>query len=178
MTWRRLAGAVALLACCGTIAACGSTRRRRPTTATGSDATAGRRPRRQGESKTGEQSEVLRAGRLRQAARAAFGDAEGPADKPWEQMIEPEMVDTSEFKSDKADGWNVCFSNAANDNPWRQNGLHHDEGRGRQHAQEIGKFTVVDAEAKDDKQISDIESHDVGRQVRRASSSRRTPRRR
>ena len=38
-------------------------------------------------------------------------------------MIEPEMISTEEFKSDKSSGWNVCFSNAASDNPWRQNGL-------------------------------------------------------
>jgi ABC-type sugar transport system substrate-binding protein len=38
-------------------------------------------------------------------------------------MIEPQMRDTAEFKSDKSSGWNICFSNAGNNNPWRQNGL-------------------------------------------------------
>ena len=132
MIWRRLAGGVAMLACCGTIAACGSSdepdehRQQRD---------AGRHRDAGGESKTGEQSEFfVQADYDKQLAQRS-ATPEGPADKPWEQMIEPgEMVDTAEFKSDKAEGWNVCFSNAANDNPWRQNGWHHDEGRGRQHA--------------------------------------------
>ena len=60
---------------------------------------------------------------VRRSSRFLGLTPEGPADKPWEQMIEPEMVDTAEYKSDKTSGWNVCFSNAASDNPWRQNGL-------------------------------------------------------
>ena len=114
------------------------------------------------ESKTGEQSEFfVQADYDKQLAQRS-ATPEGPADKPWEQMIEPgEMVDTSEFKSDKADGWNVCFSNAANDNPWRQNGGITMKAEA-DNTPEIGKFTVVDAEAKDDKQISDIESMTSG----------------
>ncbi|HET6551482.1 MAG TPA: substrate-binding domain-containing protein [Solirubrobacter sp.] len=82
---------------------------------------------------------------------------EGPADKPWLQMIEPEMISTKKYKAKKSSGWNVCFSNAANDNPWRQNGMITMKAEAA-NTPEIGKFTVVDAEAKDDKQISDIES--------------------
>ena len=82
---------------------------------------------------------------------------EGPADRPWEQMIEPEMRDTAEFKSDKSSGWNICFSNAGNNNPWRQNGLKTMEAAAKANS-DIAKFTVVDAEGNDDKQISDLES--------------------
>ena len=82
---------------------------------------------------------------------------EGPADQPWLQMIEPEMRDTADFKSDKSSGWNVCFSNAGNNNPWRQNGLKTMQAEA-DNTKEISKFTVVDAEGNDDKQISDLES--------------------
>jgi ribose transport system substrate-binding protein len=84
-------------------------------------------------------------------------EPEGDPDKPWEQAIEPEMADTSKYKADKASGWNICFSNAANDNPWRQTGFKTMKQEVKLH-DEIAKFTVLDAEAKDDKQISDIES--------------------
>jgi ribose transport system substrate-binding protein len=71
---------------------------------------------------TGEQSEFfVQADYEKQLAQREIAP-EGPEDKPWEQAIEPEMVDTSEFKAKKASGWNLCFSNAAVDNPWRQVG--------------------------------------------------------
>ena len=160
MIWRRLAGGVAMLACCGTIAACGSSDEPESTTGGSETPVATETP--AAESKTGEQSEFfVQADYDKQLAQRS-ATPEGPADKPWEQMIEPgEMVDTSEFKSDKADGWNVCFSNAANDNPWRQNGGITMKAEA-DNTTEIGKFTVVDAEAKDDKQISDIESMTSG----------------
>ncbi|MCT2581636.1 ABC transporter substrate-binding protein [Actinophytocola gossypii] len=87
-----------------------------------------------------------------------FRDAQplGPADKPWEQMIQPEMVDTTQYK--KAGGnYHLCFSNAAVNNPWRQVGFTTMQEEVKLHP-EITKFTVLDAEAKDDKQISDIQS--------------------
>jgi ribose transport system substrate-binding protein len=84
-------------------------------------------------------------------------DAEGPADKPWEQAIEPKMVDTGKYKANSGGGYNVCFSNAAVDNPWRQVGWKTMQQEVKLH-KEIANFTAVDAEAKDDKQISDIES--------------------
>ena len=80
--------------------------------------------------------------------------AGGDDDEPWTQAIEPEMVDTARYQKDPP--WDVCFSNAAADNPWRQVGLKTMRAEvGLQ--SDIGKFTVLDAEGKDDKQISDIE---------------------
>jgi ribose transport system substrate-binding protein len=105
---------------------------------------------------TGEQSEFfVQEDHDRQLAQRDV-EPEGPADKPWEQAIEPEMVDTSEFKAESASGWNVCFSNAAVDNPWRQVGWTTMQQEVKLH-KEIGNFRAIDAEAKDDKQISDIE---------------------
>ncbi|GAB3457227.1 substrate-binding domain-containing protein [Actinophytocola sediminis] len=88
----------------------------------------------------------------------AFRDAsaDGPADRPWEQMIEPELVDTAQYAK-PGGNYNLCFSNAAVNNPWRQVGYTTMAQEVEQHP-EIGKFTVLDAEAKDDKQISDIQS--------------------
>src|SRR3712207_8776921 len=61
-------------------------------------------------------------------------------------------------------------SNAASDNPWRQNGLITMKEEAK-NTKEIGKFTVVDAEAKDDKQISDIEAMVSDRKSTRLNSS-------
>ncbi|GAA1287168.1 substrate-binding domain-containing protein [Saccharothrix xinjiangensis] len=82
--------------------------------------------------------------------------AEGPADRPWEQALDPEMVDTARFAKPGGD-YHLCFSNASVDNPWRQVGLTTMREEVRAHP-EITGFTVLDAEAKDDKQISDIRS--------------------
>jgi ribose transport system substrate-binding protein len=83
-------------------------------------------------------------------------EPEGDPATPWLQMIEPEMVDTTEYKAKKASGWNLCFSNAAVDNPWRQVGWNTMQHEVELH-DEIANFKAVDAEASDDKQISDIE---------------------
>jgi len=108
------------------------------------------------ESNTGEQSEFfVQADYDRQLAQRDI-PPEGPDDKPWEQMIEPEMRDTSEFAAKESSGWNLCFSNAAVDNPWRQVGWTTMQQEVKLH-KEIANFKAVDAEAKDDKQISDIE---------------------
>ena len=105
---------------------------------------------------TGEQSEFfVQADYDKQLAQREI-EPEGPAEKPWEQMLEPEMRDTSEFKAKKPSGWNLCFSNAAVDNPWRQVGWKTMQAEVKLH-KEIANFKAVDAEAKDDKQISDIE---------------------
>jgi ribose transport system substrate-binding protein len=105
---------------------------------------------------TGEQSEFfVQADYDKQLAEREV-EPEGPADKPWEQAIEPEMVDTAKYKAKSNGGWNVCFSNAAVDNPWRQVGWKTMQHEVKLH-KEIGNFRAVDAEAKDDKQISDIE---------------------
>jgi ribose transport system substrate-binding protein len=80
---------------------------------------------------------------------------EGPADKPWEQMLEPiDMVDTSEFKQDGPG--HVCFSNASVANSWRVVGWSVMQYQVEQHP-EIGEFTVTDAQEDPEKQISDIE---------------------
>jgi ribose transport system substrate-binding protein len=156
MTWRRLAGLCALLVACAlAIGACGTddsdsgdsgSNEPAATEEAGND----------NASKTGEQSEFfVQEDFDRQLAQREV-EPEGPADKPWEQAIEPEMVDTSEYKSDKSK-YNICFSNAATDNPWRQVGWKTMQQEVKLH-DDIGKFTAIDAEAKDDKQISDIES--------------------
>ncbi|GAA3170496.1 substrate-binding domain-containing protein [Nonomuraea salmonea] len=80
-------------------------------------------------------------------------EPEGPADKPWEQAIAPKMVDTTRYKKDGP--YHLCFSNAAVDNPWRQVGWKTMQAEVGLH-DEIETFTVLDAEGKDDKQISDI----------------------
>jgi ribose transport system substrate-binding protein len=81
---------------------------------------------------------------------------QGPDGKPWEQMLDPAMVDTAKFAK-PGGNYNVCFSNASVDNPWRQVGWKTMQQEVKLHP-EITKFTTLDAEAKDDKQISDIQS--------------------
>jgi ribose transport system substrate-binding protein len=83
-------------------------------------------------------------------------EPEGDPATPWLQMIEPEMTDTTEYKAKSPSGWNLCFSNAAVDNPWRQVGFNTMQHEVKLH-KEIANFKAVDAEASDDKQISDIE---------------------
>jgi ribose transport system substrate-binding protein len=77
----------------------------------------------------------------------------GPADKPWEQSLNPQLVDTAKYK--KAGPYHLCFSNAGVGNPWRQVGFKNMQAEVALHP-EIKTFTVADAESKDDKQISDI----------------------
>jgi ribose transport system substrate-binding protein len=105
---------------------------------------------------TGEQSEFFVQEEYDKQLEQRTKTPEGPEDKPWEQAIEPEMVDTSEYKAKSASGWNLCFSNAAVDNPWRQVGWKTMQAEVKLH-KEIANFRAIDAEAKDDKQISDIE---------------------
>lgn len=81
---------------------------------------------------------------------------QGPNGKPWEQMLQPEMVDTAKFAK-PGGNYNLCFSNAAVNNPWRQVGYKTMQQEVKLHP-EITTFTVLDAEGKDDKQISDIQS--------------------
>lgn len=78
---------------------------------------------------------------------------QGQADKPWEQAIDPTMVDTAKYKKDGP--YHICFSNAGVGNPWRQVGMKVMNAEVSLHP-EIETFTVMDAESKDDKQISDI----------------------
>jgi ribose transport system substrate-binding protein len=148
---RRNLALCAMVSCALFVAACGSD---------DSDDSASEKPaataQADKEVTTGEQSEFfVQADYDRQLAQRDI-EPEGPAEKPWEQMLEPEMVDTSKFKAKKSSGWNLCFSNAAVDNPWRQVGWKTMQAEVKLH-DEIANFKAVDAEAKDDKQISDIE---------------------
>ncbi|GAA4568651.1 substrate-binding domain-containing protein [Planotetraspora kaengkrachanensis] len=77
----------------------------------------------------------------------------GPVDKPWEQSIDPELIDTAAYK--KPGPYHLCFSNAAVNNAWRQVGWKSMQAEVSLH-KEIKTFTALDAEGKDDKQISDI----------------------
>jgi ribose transport system substrate-binding protein len=78
---------------------------------------------------------------------------QGDPANPWLQMIEPRMVDTAKYT--KPAKWHLCFSNAGLGNPWRVAGMTTMKAEVKLHP-EIGEFTVVDAESKDDKQISDL----------------------
>src|SRR5215208_1158836 len=114
MTWRRIAGLFALLACVLFVGACGTDE---SDTAGNEEQPAGQE---ETKSNTGEQSEFFVKEDFERQLAQREATPEGPEDKPWEQAIEPEMADTSEFKSSKNSGYNICFSNAAVDNPWRQ----------------------------------------------------------
>ncbi|GAA1029969.1 hypothetical protein GCM10009557_20360 [Virgisporangium ochraceum] len=78
----------------------------------------------------------------------------GPADKPWEQALNPAMVDTAKFR--KPGPYKLCFSNAGLNNPWRQVGFKTMQAEVETHGGAIREFVHVDAEGKDQKQIADI----------------------
>ncbi|MEQ4305822.1 substrate-binding domain-containing protein [Plantactinospora sp. B6F1] len=78
----------------------------------------------------------------------------GPADKPWEQALNPTMVETAKFR--KAGPYKICFSNAALNNPWRQVGFKTMQAEVEAQGSRIKEFVHVDAEGKDQKQIADI----------------------
>ncbi|WP_433131412.1 substrate-binding domain-containing protein [Micromonospora sp. CA-240977] len=78
----------------------------------------------------------------------------GPADKPWEQVLNPKMADTAKFK--KSGPHKICFSNAALNNPWRQVGFKTMQAEVEAQKSRIKEFVHVDAEGKDQKQIADI----------------------
>jgi ribose transport system substrate-binding protein len=101
-------------------------------------------------------SEFFNSAQYERQLKSRTTAADGPADKPWEQMISPELVDTAKFAK-PGGNHHLCFSNAAVNNPWRQVGFKTMKEEVKLHP-EITKFTVLDAEAKDDKQISDIQS--------------------
>jgi ribose transport system substrate-binding protein len=77
----------------------------------------------------------------------------GDPTTPWLQMIQPDMVDTTKYA--KSGKWHICFSNASISNPWRVTGLTTIKAEAKLHP-EVSEFTVVDAQGKDDKQISDL----------------------
>jgi ribose transport system substrate-binding protein len=82
---------------------------------------------------------------------------EGPADQPWLQAIEPEMVDTAQYKQD---GKTLCFSNASISNPWRVTGwiTMQQQVDVLKQSGDIGEFRVSDAGDDDNQQISDIQA--------------------
>ncbi|MDH2426088.1 ABC transporter substrate-binding protein [Sphaerisporangium sp. TRM90804] len=103
---------------------------------------------------TGEQSKFFVQADFDAQLAMRGKEAQGPADRPWEQAIDPKMVSTADYKK-KAGDRHLCFSNAAVNNPWRQVGWKSMQAEVALH-KEITKFTALDAEGKDDKQISDI----------------------
>ncbi|MDN3240293.1 substrate-binding domain-containing protein [Glycomyces tritici] len=84
---------------------------------------------------------------------------EGDPNTPWLQAIEPEWVDTTEFKREGGDA-TVCFSNASVSNPWRVTGwiTMQEQVKVLQEAGAIGEFRTSDAGDDDDQQISDIQA--------------------
>ncbi|SDZ44586.1 ribose transport system substrate-binding protein [Micromonospora pattaloongensis] len=103
---------------------------------------------------TGEQSKFFV--RADYEAELALLDAAptGPADKPWEQALNPTMVETAKFK--RRGPHKLCFSNAALNNPWRQVGFKTMQAEVEAQRSRIREFVHVDAEGKDQKQIADI----------------------
>jgi ribose transport system substrate-binding protein len=87
---------------------------------------------------------------------------QGPEGKPWEQNLGGKEVDTSKYK--KAGPYKICFSNAGVDNPWRVVGWLNMQAQVTADKADIKSFTAADAEGKDDKQISDINSFVSGDQ--------------
>ncbi|MER3452203.1 MAG: ABC transporter substrate-binding protein [Acidimicrobiia bacterium] len=77
----------------------------------------------------------------------------GPADQPWIQAIDPQMVDTSKYK--KAGPYKICFSNAGVNNPWRVVGYNTMQHEVKLQT-DITNFVHVDAGGDDNKQISDL----------------------
>jgi len=89
----------------------------------------------------------------------AFMDADpiNPEDPIYLQYLEENPVDTTEYKKDPP--YNVCFSNAGVNNPWRVVGYVTMREQVEQLRDEglVNNFIHVDAQGKDEKQIADIE---------------------
>ncbi|CAM3201373.1 substrate-binding domain-containing protein [Stackebrandtia soli] len=86
-------------------------------------------------------------------------EPEGDPDEPWLQAIEPEWIDTSQFKREGGDA-TVCFSNASVSNPWRVTGwlTMQEQVEVLKESGDIGEFRVSDAADDDNQQISDIQA--------------------
>lgn len=84
-------------------------------------------------------------------------EPQGPADEPYLQHINAEMVDTSEFASDGPK--KACFANASISNPWRQTGwiTMNEQLKSLQEAGAISEMETRDAQDSDDTQIADID---------------------
>jgi ribose transport system substrate-binding protein len=103
---------------------------------------------------TGEQSKFFVQADYEAELAMLEATATGPADKPWEQALNPSMVETTSFR--KAGPHKICFSNAGLNNPWRQVGFKTMQAEVETHRDQISEFVHVDAEGKDQKQIADI----------------------
>ena len=79
---------------------------------------------------------------------------EGPEGEPWNQYLEPNFVDTTQYA--KEGPYTFCFSNAGVNNPWRVVGYNTMEAEVELHP-EIEEWIHVDAEGNDEKQIADIQ---------------------
>nr|WP_223628284.1 substrate-binding domain-containing protein [Microbacterium sp. EST19A] len=84
-------------------------------------------------------------------------EPQGPADQPYLQHINAEMVDTTEFASDGAK--KACFANASISNPWRQTGwiTMNEQLKALQADGAISEMETRDAQDSDDTQIADID---------------------
>lgn len=82
---------------------------------------------------------------------------DGPADQPWLQSINAELVDTANYKSDGAK--KVCFANASISNPWRQTGwiTMNEQLKALKTSGAISELETRDAQDSDDTQIADID---------------------
>lgn len=89
---------------------------------------------------------------LQLAARTAT--PEGPEGEPWNQAIDPTMLDTSEYA---VPGGTVCFSNVDVGNPWRVVGFTNMEQEILAQGDRIGEVIIRDAGGSQEQQIADIE---------------------
>lgn len=82
---------------------------------------------------------------------------DGPADQPYLQYINAEMVDTSQYASEGAK--KACFANASISNPWRVTGwiTMNEQLRALQEQGVISEMETRDAQDSDDTQIADID---------------------
>lgn len=82
---------------------------------------------------------------------------EGPEGQPYLQYINPEMIDTTAYKSEGAK--KVCFANASISNPWRQTGwiTMNEQLKVLQASGAISEMETRDAQDSDDTQIADID---------------------
>ncbi|MFJ1699705.1 ABC transporter substrate-binding protein [Streptomyces sp. NPDC087532] len=109
-----------------------------------------------GDPGTGKQSKFFDRAEYDRQLALAEETPQGPAGKPWEQMLQPRLVDTTRYRKSGSGGIHLCLSNAGVFNPWRQVGLKNMRAEAGLH-KEITDFTVLDAQGKDDKQISDVQ---------------------
>ncbi|MHA6669188.1 substrate-binding domain-containing protein [Homoserinimonas sp. A447] len=82
---------------------------------------------------------------------------EGPADQPYLQYINAEMIDTSQYASEGAK--KACFANASISNPWRQTGwiTMNEQLKVLQEQGVISEMETRDAQDDDNTQIADID---------------------